>query len=57
VGSPAYLTDPLYELDRDPGEAYNVAETEPQRARELREKLEEWRAGFRENPRGWRGPR
>jgi uncharacterized sulfatase len=47
----------LYELNRDPGEAYNVAETEAQRVRELRAKLEEWRAGFRENPRGWRGPR
>ena len=39
---------------RDPGEAYNVAETHPERARELREILEQWRVSFRENPRGWR---
>jgi uncharacterized sulfatase len=44
----------LYDLDRDPEEAYNVAESDPERVRELRERLEAWRAGFRENPRGWR---
>ena len=44
----------LYDLRRDPGEAYNVAETHPERAHELRERLEQWRVSFRENPRGWR---
>ncbi|UCE85901.1 MAG: sulfatase [Deltaproteobacteria bacterium] len=44
----------LYDLERDPGEAYNVAESHPERARALEERLEAWRAAFRENPRGWR---
>jgi arylsulfatase A-like enzyme len=44
----------LYDLRRDPGEAYNVAEAHPERVRELRERLEQWRVSFRKNPRGWR---
>jgi len=44
----------LYELGRDPGEAYNLAQTHPETARELGETLEAWRAAFRANPRGWR---
>ena len=44
----------LYQLERDPEEAYNVADSEPERVRALRERLEAWRAAFRENPRGWR---
>jgi uncharacterized sulfatase len=44
----------LYELRRDPAEAYNVAETHPRTARELGEMLETWRASFQANPRGWR---
>jgi uncharacterized sulfatase len=44
----------LYDLERDPGEAYNVAESHPRRVRELRERLAAWRAAFRDNPRGWR---
>jgi uncharacterized sulfatase len=44
----------LYDLARDPGEAYNVAESHPERVRALGERLEAWRAGFHENPRGWR---
>jgi uncharacterized sulfatase len=44
----------LYHLGRDPGEAYNVADSHPDQLRELRERLEAWRAAFQENPRGWR---
>lgn len=44
----------LYDLERDPGEAYNVANSHPNRVLELQERLEDWRAAFRENPRGWR---
>jgi uncharacterized sulfatase len=44
----------LYELGRDPEEAYNVAASHPERVRELARRLEAWRAGFLENPRGWR---
>ena len=44
----------LYELGRDPGEAYNLAQTHPETARELQEKLEAWRTAFHANPRGWR---
>ena len=44
----------LYRLDRDPEEAYNLADTHPERTRELRGRLEAWRTRFRENPRGWR---
>jgi uncharacterized sulfatase len=44
----------LYELGRDPAEAYNVAETHPEVARELKRRLDAWRAAFRANPRGWR---
>jgi uncharacterized sulfatase len=44
----------LYHLGRDPGEAYNVAESEPEKTRELRKSLAAWRSAFRANPRGWR---
>jgi len=44
----------LYDLERDPEEAYNVAKSHPERVRELSERLAAWRSGFRENPRGWR---
>jgi len=44
----------LYDLRRDPAEAYNLAETHPQVTEELARTLREWRAAFRENPRGWR---
>jgi uncharacterized sulfatase len=44
----------LYQLVRDPAEAYNVAETHPEVARQLGERLEAWRATFYANPRGWR---
>jgi uncharacterized sulfatase len=46
----------LYDLERDPGEAYNVAASHPELVRALRARLEAWRAAFRENPRGWRRP-
>jgi uncharacterized sulfatase len=44
----------LYDLERDPGEAYNVAASHPDRVREFQQRLEAWRAAFQENPRGWR---
>jgi uncharacterized sulfatase len=44
----------LYELGRDPTEAYNVAETHPEVARQLGQRLEEWRAAFLADPRGLR---
>jgi uncharacterized sulfatase len=44
----------LYELERDPAESYNVAETHPEVARDLGERLDAWRAEFHANPRGWR---
>lgn len=44
----------LYDLRRDPDEAYDVAASHPERVRDLRERLEAWRASLRENPRGWR---
>ena len=44
----------LYELERYPEVAYNVAESHPERARELGERLEAWRDAFLRNPRGWR---
>jgi uncharacterized sulfatase len=44
----------LYHLGRDPEEAYNVAEGNPQVVSDLAGRLEAWRAKFRENPRGWR---
>jgi uncharacterized sulfatase len=44
----------LYELRRDPEEAYNVAASHPERVRTLSARLHDWRRAFRENPRGWR---
>jgi uncharacterized sulfatase len=44
----------LYRLDRDPGEAYNLAESHPAVVRELERKSEAWRGAFYANPRGWR---
>jgi uncharacterized sulfatase len=44
----------LYELGRDPAEAYNVARSHPELARDLGERLDAWREAFRANPRGWR---
>jgi uncharacterized sulfatase len=44
----------LYDLRRDPAEAYNLARTHPQVAGEFARTLREWRAAFGENPRGWR---
>ena len=46
----------LYELTRDPAEAYNVAETHPPVAADLAQALAAWRESFRKNPRGWREP-
>jgi arylsulfatase A-like enzyme len=44
----------LYRLDRDPGEAYNLAKSHPDVVRELEGKSEAWRRAFYANPRGWR---
>jgi len=44
----------LYELQRDPAEAYNVAKTRPEIAAKLGERLDVWRSEFLANPRGWR---
>jgi uncharacterized sulfatase len=44
----------LYDLQRDPAEAYNLAQTHPQLTDELARTLREWRKDFLENPRGWR---
>ena len=43
----------LYELGRDPAEAYNVAETRPEIAADLGQRLEALRSEFLANPRGW----
>jgi uncharacterized sulfatase len=44
----------LYQLERDPAEAYNLAATHPEKAAELGRGLAAWREAFRANPRGWR---
>jgi uncharacterized sulfatase len=44
----------LYQLRRDPQEAYNAAEKYPDIARDLGNRLDAWRTVLRENPRGWR---
>ncbi len=44
----------LYDLRRDPAEAYNVADSRPEVAAELGRRLAAWREAFRANPRGWR---
>ena len=44
----------LYQLRRDPAEAYNVAETRPEIAADLGQRLQAWRSEFLANPRGWR---
>ncbi len=43
----------LYELHRDPAEAYNVAEKHPDVAGDLARQLQAWRSEFLANPRGW----
>jgi len=35
-------TDELYDLDRDPNEQYNLAQTEPERGARLRQRLAAW---------------
>jgi uncharacterized sulfatase len=44
----------LYDLERDPAEAYNVEDRHPEIATRLAHTLEAWRAELFENPRGWR---
>jgi len=55
VSVPTLGTWPLlYHVERDPGEAYNVATTSPDVVRTLEERLDAWRDEFYANPRGWR---
>lgn len=44
----------LYDLARDPGEAYDVAERRPDEAARLEALAAAWEAAFVANPRGWR---
>ncbi len=44
----------LYNLEKDPGEAYNVLDTYPDIARKLRQKLESWEKETMKNPRGFK---
>ncbi|MBW1683810.1 MAG: hypothetical protein JRS35_01985 [Deltaproteobacteria bacterium] len=41
----------LYQLRRDPAEAYNVAETRPEIAVDLGQRLQAWRSDLLANPR------
>lgn len=43
----------LYNLDIDPGEAYNLSKSRPQEKERLYKKLQDWRRTFYDNPRGW----
>jgi len=44
----------LFDLSRDRGESYNVADRHPQEARRLRDLIEAWERDFFVNPRGWK---
>lgn len=44
----------LYNLEKDPGEAYNLIETHPKVAERLQRKLEQWENETRKNPRGFK---
>ena len=46
----------LYNLERDPGEAYNLTKKHPAQTEELEAALVQWRDAFYANPRGWRQP-
>ena len=41
----------LYHLGRDPAESYNVADTYPATASEMKQLLDDWKEGFYEDPR------
>jgi uncharacterized sulfatase len=43
----------LYNLEKDPGEAYNVIDTYPDIAKKLAQKLETWEKETMKNPRGF----
>lgn len=43
----------LYNVGRDPGEAYNVAKRHPDVVRAMEQRIESWRTNYYENPRGW----
>ena len=44
----------MYDLQHDPGECYNLVESEPEQAADLAACLAEWKSNFYANPRGWR---
>ena len=44
----------LYNVGRDPGEAYNVAKQHPDVAHALEERLRAWSAEYYANPKGWK---
>jgi hypothetical protein len=44
----------LYDLEIDPAESNNVAETDPEIVGRLGERFDAWRRNFYEYPRGWR---
>jgi uncharacterized sulfatase len=43
----------LFNLDTDPGEAYNLINRYPERGRKLEEKMVHWERTLAENPGGW----
>ena len=43
----------LYNLQTDPGEAYNLAKSRPEKKELLHSKLDQWKTEFYRNPRGW----
>ncbi|HUW59708.1 MAG TPA: sulfatase [Candidatus Bathyarchaeia archaeon] len=43
----------LYNVDRDPGEAYNVAKQHPDVVGAMDQRIERWRTDYYANPRGW----
>lgn len=54
-GYPLFASGPfLYDLDKDPGESYNLIEAHPAAAERLARLLDEWEMEMRANPRGWR---
>ncbi|MFW5861995.1 MAG: sulfatase [Spirochaetota bacterium] len=44
----------LYDIQRDPGESYNVINTHPDVAENLKKKLDEFRSEMKKNPRGFK---
>ena len=54
VAVPTLGTWPLlYNLEIDPGEAYNLSKKSPEKKDSLQQQLEHWKSEFYDNPRGW----